>query len=282
MALSRRDITLASALLLAGAVARPALAEASGTPTPIERGPFEAEIGDRQVSFLARDLATGEIFALAGSDIETRRTPWSTFKIPNLIIALETGVASGLDHPLPWDRARRPAAGYWPDAWRQDQTLRTAFQRSAAWAFQDIASEVGSEHYQTTLRQWTYGNAEVAMGSDHFWLDHTLKISPLEQVSFMARLLSGEIPVSAASVDALRSVSFAEEMSGGRLHGKTGAGPVVAGNFSGRFEGWYVGFVTQGARERLVFALHAEGPSFRSIAKFRQQFATRLVSHLVA
>ena len=36
-----------------------------------------------------------------------RHTPWSTFKMPNLIIALETGTAPSLDYALPWDPVRQ-------------------------------------------------------------------------------------------------------------------------------------------------------------------------------
>jgi len=79
----------------------------------ILRGPLSDEIGDREVAFLARDLETGIEYVLTGSDLNTRHAPWSTFKIPNLLIALETGVAASLDHAYPWDQDRRPAAGYW-------------------------------------------------------------------------------------------------------------------------------------------------------------------------
>jgi beta-lactamase class D len=48
------------------------------------------------LSFLARDLAADTDYALEGSDLNIRYTPLSTFKIPNLVIALETGVAASL------------------------------------------------------------------------------------------------------------------------------------------------------------------------------------------
>src|SRR5690606_35531926 len=112
-----------------------------------------------------------EVFLLDPSRADERQPPFSSFKIPNLLIALETGVAQNLDRRIPWDPARRPAASYWPKDWRQDQTLATAFTRSAAWSFQDLALEIGTERYRDYLRRFAYGNANAPAGSDSFWLD---------------------------------------------------------------------------------------------------------------
>lgn len=122
------------------------------------------------VTFCAFDLVAETITALNAENLDERHAPWSSFKIPNLIIALETGAARDLDHERLWDPARRPAAPYWPSAWRQDQTLRTAYQRSVPWYFQDVALEVGAEPYRSALTKYGYGNAEMPDNDDGFWL----------------------------------------------------------------------------------------------------------------
>ena len=43
----------------------------------------------------------------------TRLTPCSTFKIPNSIIALETGVIADVDSVYEWDTIRYPAQDWW-------------------------------------------------------------------------------------------------------------------------------------------------------------------------
>lgn len=271
-------VSLGLSLMAALIVSLPAIAQSDPVELTLSREPHLAAIGDRQVSFIARDMETGITYVLDGSEPDRRRGPWSTFKIPNLVIALETGVAEGLEARLPWDSQARPAANYWPADWRQDQTLRTAFTRSAAWAFQDLAIEIGARTYQDLLSAWAYGDAEVADGSDRFWLDQTLEISPREQVAFLERLLNRQLGVSEASLDALREVSLAGERPDGVLHGKTGAGPVELGNFEGRFEGWYVGYLDREARAPIVFALHAEASSFNGIRTFRREMAEALLT----
>lgn len=274
--------SLSLAFTTAFSLGASAFSQAAPAETVLSRDAHNAEIGDRVVSFVARDLETGLTYVLEGSEPDERRGPWSTFKIPNLVIALETGAAQSLEAQLPWNPDQRPPAEYWPENWRQDQTLRSAFVRSSAWAFQDLALVIGSDAYQEILPAWSYGDAEVADGSDTFWLDQTLEISPREQVDFLDRLLNRELGVSEASLAALEGVSLAGQRPDGELHGKTGAGPVVLGDFDGRFEGWYVGYLTREAQAPVVFALHAEAASYSGIQTFRRQMAERLLSDVTA
>ncbi|MEP3279891.1 MAG: penicillin-binding transpeptidase domain-containing protein [Stappiaceae bacterium] len=246
----------------------------------IERAPHRNVIADRTVTFLARDLESGTDYILEGSNLSARHTPWSTFKIPNLLLALETGVAPSLDARRTWNKKKRPAASYWPQSWRQDQTLKSAFVRSAVWYFQDLALEIGVERYRTALRDWQYGNHSVSDGSDSFWLDRTLQISVLEQVSFLENLIDGELGVSPTSIDGLLQASLANRKNGIALHGKTGAGPVSQGKFNGEFEGWYSGFVMRPGVKPVVFSLFVRASNFTSLNAFRKDFAVNLLKDI--
>ncbi|MEE4296996.1 MAG: penicillin-binding transpeptidase domain-containing protein, partial [Wenzhouxiangella sp.] len=96
---------------------------------------FENALAGKDVIFCARDLDSGQEWRFRPSRGDERHRPFSTFKIPNLVIALETGVALSLDDQRPWRREERPPSDYWPEAWKQDQTLVSAFRRSAVWYF---------------------------------------------------------------------------------------------------------------------------------------------------
>lgn len=245
--------------------------------TTIALEPYEQAIESRSVSFLAHDLETGARYVLDGSDLESRHAPWSTFKIPNLIIALESGFTPDLDTVRPWDQQTRPPSSWWPQAWRQEQSLRTAFQRSAVWYFRDVAQHVGAPAYREQLTAWDYGDANAPDGSDSFWLAGGLEISVEEQVSFLTRLMTGDLRVQETLLTALADASLAQQIDEYALHGKTGGGTVIPGDFSGPFDGWYVGFVERQDALPIIFALHTEGPSWDSIREFRQSFATRLL-----
>ncbi len=255
------------------------------TVKPINASTFAKEVGQRHIAFFAKDLHQNTCYSLSPAAFTLsptlRHTPWSTFKIPNLIIALETGTAPTLDYALPWNPVRRPRASYWPKDWAQRQTLASAFQRSAAWYFQDLALKIGSDTYRKWLKTFTYGNINVNPEDDAFWLNQTLQISPVEQVHFLSRLLAGDLPVSARTLKALDQVAFLKPLSPtAKLYGKTGSGPVVLNHFDGEFEGWLVGYVKREGKKPLVYALYAKGKTYQEIAKFRQQMSERLLKEI--
>jgi beta-lactamase class D len=265
------------ALITAAAfyLSNPALVQAETRYLPADA--YAQQLGGLTVSFLARDLETGDDFILEGSDLDTREAPWSTFKIPNLMIALETGVAPSLDEWREWDADRRPAAAHWPDAWKEGQTLGEAFSRSSVWYFQDLALEIGGAVYRERLGAWGYGNADVPDGSDNFWLGASLQISVREQVDFLEGLLTGQLGVSDDTLVSLDAASKAGQASGVSLHGKTGSGPDDPANIDGTFSGWYVGYLRREARAPVVFALHVAAPSFSALRDFRREFSVRLL-----
>jgi beta-lactamase class D len=77
---------------------------------------------------LARDTDRGHVEARA----RTRHVPASTFKIPNALTGLATGVAKSVDDLLPY-RARGPA--FMPE-WERDMGLREAIRLSNVPIFQ--------------------------------------------------------------------------------------------------------------------------------------------------
>ena len=68
------------------------------------------------------------------------KLPASTFKIPNSIIALETGVVGDPDKDVfKWDGVTRSF-----EAWNRDHTLRSAIAASAVPVYQEIARRIGA------------------------------------------------------------------------------------------------------------------------------------------
>ncbi|MEW5875449.1 MAG: penicillin-binding transpeptidase domain-containing protein [Candidatus Zixiibacteriota bacterium] len=168
--------------------------------------------------------------------------PASTFKIPNTIIALETGVASGADFTLPFDSVASPPQPWWPESWRRSHTLRSAFQNSVVWFYQELARRIGPRRMEEYLRRLDYGNQSIGGGIDRFWLDGDLRISALQQVDFLRRFYSGELPVSGSTVDIVKDIMILEDSAGHRLSGKTGTASIEEDNTLG----WFVGSIAVG------------------------------------
>lgn len=221
------------------------------------------------VTFLGIDVATGQEYVLNSGATYERYTPFSTFKIANYLIAIETGVIADPQAIYPWNPVLRPRATHWPDDWARDHSLQSAFRASAVWFFQDIALSVGADRYRELLHAFGYGNASVGDDDDGFWLDGTLRVSPREQVAFLARVLAGELGLRAETHDQLRTATLLRSDLTHDAYGKTGAGPLDPESVDGAFGGWLVGWVETVDEAPFIFALYLEAPSFRDVWAMR-------------
>jgi beta-lactamase class D len=184
------------------------------------------------------------------------RLPASTFKIPNSIIALETGVVGDPDKDVfKWDGVVRSI-----DAWNKDHTMRSAIAVSAVPVYQEIARRIGVERMQKYLDLFEYGNRDIGGGIDQFWLTGALRIDPVQQVDFVDRLRRGALPVSKRSQDQVADILPVTKAGDSIIRAKSG----LLGAEQGRL-GWMVGWAEKGSA-RTVFALNMDCIEPRHIA----------------
>ncbi len=161
-------------------------------------------------------------------------TPASTFKIPNALIFLETGVVTDQNTPvIKWDGTRYD----WP-GWNEDQTLRSAIKYSVVWFFQENARKVGKERMQKYVNLFDYGNKDISKGVDVFWLEEGMKISQMEQINFLRKFYSYALPIQKRNIDIVKEIIELEKTDSYRLCGKTG----LAVRASHKV-GWLIGYV---------------------------------------
>lgn len=164
----------------------------------------------------------------------TGQLPASTFKIPNTIIALETGVAADLEHVFKWD-----GTDHWLDAWEQDLTLKEAFAASCVPCYQGVARAVGADRMQKELDRLGYsGMVFDTANVDGFWLGGDSRITPQDQISFLRRIYQEELPIRPTTQRAIREVLIREKTDDFTLSGKTGWS--IDGE---KNNGWFVGFL---------------------------------------
>ena len=186
------------------------------------------------------------------------KLPASTFKIPNSVIALETGVVGDPDTDVfKWDGVKRSI-----EAWNRDHTLRSAIAVSAVPVYQEIARRIGAERMQKYLDLFEYGNRDIGGGIDQFWLTGSLRIDPVQQVDFVDRLRRGVLPVSKRSQDLVRDILPVTKVGDSVIRAKSGLLGAEVGKPS---LGWMVGWAEKGS-ERTVFALNMDCPAPRHIA----------------
>jgi beta-lactamase class D len=233
------------------------------------------------LAFVAVDLRNDRCWETNEADAVSRHPPWSTFKIPHLLIALETRAVLSATALVAWDAAKRPASSYWPAGWRQSQSLVTAFERSAAWYFQDLVPKIGLANYEHWLGRFAYGSQQVPTDRDDFWLGGPLAVSPREQARFLACVATTGCGASRSTIRVLESVALSSALGNGRIYGKTGSGPLLPGQFDGPFEGWYVGYVrASDSTPVAAFALYVRARRYADLQSLREEASVRVLKRL--
>ncbi len=190
-------------------------------------------------AFVLHDPQTGRTVRHNPERSRTRFLPASTFKIPNSLIALETGVVPGPEFTLAWDSTRTPRQAWWPAAWSRSNDLHSAFQNSVVWYYQELARRIAPERMRAHLAQFQYGNQNIGGGIDQFWLRGDLRVSAEEQIDFLRRFYTGQLGVSERSTEIVKRIMVLEEAAEYRLSGKTGTASLQGGTEIA----WLVGYV---------------------------------------
>lgn len=188
-------------------------------------------------SITVYDYNKGEWTMSDRVDAQLQMPPASTFKIINLLIALETGIIHDENDVVGWiGSIDTTLYGYRPSTYK-DMSVKEAFEVSAGWVFMELAKKVGRERYLHYLKACDYGNKEATDEPD-FWNFGPLAISPRNQVEFLIKVYKGQLPFSKRNLEILKRVMVSEQTNTYAIRSKTGWG--MAG---GMDIGWWVGYV---------------------------------------
>lgn len=160
--------------------------------------------------------------------------PASTFKIPNSIIALETGVMQNDSFVFKWNGEKRAMK-----TWEQDLTFKKAFQVSCVPCYQEIARKIGLKRMKFYLKELNYNSMVFdASTLDNFWLQGKSVISQMQQIDFLQRFYFSELPISNRTHAIMKNMMQIEKADSYILSGKTGWS--TQNNID---NGWIVGYV---------------------------------------
>ena len=203
----------------------------------------------------------------------TRYSPCSTFKIISTLEGLENGVVTSEESKMNYSGYQ-----YDMDIWNKDVNLKEAFQNSCVWYYRQVIDEVGKDKISADLEKLGYGNCDVSQweGSDinstpdtnGFWLESSLKISPVESVNVLADIFEGNTDYSENNIQILKNIMTTDHEG---FYGKTGAG--------NSDNAWYVGFY-ENAGKRIYFAVHLDGSNGEEPSgAFAREIAYNIISN---
>ena len=244
----------------------PLALSAPGLSAPLD-APCEAP--GSQCTFVLLEGDEQRITAINPERAAKRLPPFSTFKIPNSIIALDSGVLTDVTQPLVWDRKKHPKESWWRKNWTEEQhDLVSAFKYSAVPLYQNLALHIGEQRMQQYVTGFNYGNMDISSGLDEFWLGGSLAISANEQVRFLQQYQLQRLPLRDDTQAKMKRVMLVDEGKDYKLYAKTGAGSL------GKDQrlGWYVGIVERGGSS-YFFAANITGKRFKDVTQPRKDIA---------
>ena len=163
-----------------------------------------------------------------------RISPDSTYKIYDALWGLEENIITPQNSLLMWNGKNYPF-----ETWNSDQTLQSAMTSSVNWYFQAIDEQLASTNIRNYIQQIGYGNENVSGRLSTYWLESSLKISPVEQVKLLTKLQNNSLGFSSENINAVKDAICLSSSDAGTFYGKTGTGRVGGQDVNG----WFIGYI---------------------------------------
>lgn len=163
-----------------------------------------------------------------------RKSPDSTYKIYNALFGLEEGIITPEYSYMKWNGEIHPY-----DMWNKDQTLSSAMSSSVNWYFQSLDNQIGTSVLNSYINKIGYGNKNISGDLSSYWLESSLKISPVEQIQLLTKLYYNEFGFKSENINAVKSAICISSSDNGSIYGKTGTGQINEKNVNG----WFIGYV---------------------------------------
>jgi beta-lactamase class D len=139
--------------------------------------------------------------------------------------------------------------------WNKDLSMYQAFRLSAVPYYQEVARRIGKDTMQHWLDSLSYGSKKITTRIDTFWLDHSLKITPDEEMGLVKRLYFNQLPFHQRNQEIVKTAMLMEDKPEYKLSYKTGWAPWDS--IHKKQIGWIVGWIEEN-RHPYFFVLNLE------------------------
>ena len=190
--------------------------------------------GEYEGSFVLYDLEN-DAWSIHDMEHATLRVaPNSTYKIYDALFGLEEGVITPENSFIAWNGENYPF-----EAWNADQTLQSAMNSSVNWYFESVDEQLGTADISNYIQEIGYGNENMNGDFSTYWMESSLKISPIEQVELLAKLQNNSFGFAPENINAVKDAICLSASDAGTFYGKTGTGRVDGQDVNG----WFIGYI---------------------------------------
>ncbi|HTN38064.1 MAG TPA: penicillin-binding transpeptidase domain-containing protein [Arachidicoccus sp.] len=153
--------------------------------------------------------------------------PGGTFEVLSAMLAIETGRVNDQNSLI-------KVAG---DS-TKSISLADAFKLSNHPAFNEVATMIGKDTMQYWLDSLHYGKAKIKSDQERFWSNDSLKITPDEQLGFIAKVYFVSLPFQKRTQEIVRKLMIKENNTLYTLAYKTSWNQSPSGKYNGWITGW--------------------------------------------
>ena len=195
---------------------------------------FSSYFGEYEGSFVLYDLEN-DSWRIHDMDHATLRVaPDSTYKIYDALFGLEEEIITPENSFIAWNGETYPF-----EAWNADQTLQSAMNSSVNWYFESVDEQLGAANISNYIKEIGYGNENISGDFSTYWMESSLKISPIEQVELLTRLQNNSLGFAPENINAVKDAICLSSSDAGTFYGKTGTGRVDGQDVNG----WFIGYI---------------------------------------
>ena len=188
--------------------------------------------GEYKGSFVLYDLENDDWCIYNMEHATLRVAPDSTYKIYDALFGLEEGVITPENSFIAWNGQTYPF-----EAWNADQTLQSAMNSSVNWYFESVDEQLGAADISNYIQKIGYGNENISGDFSTYWMESSLKISPIEQVELLTKLQNNSFGFAPENINAVKDAICLSSSDSGTFYGKTGTGRVDGQDVNGWFAG---------------------------------------------
>ena len=190
--------------------------------------------GEYEGSFVLYDLEN-DAWSIHDMEHATLRVaPNSTYKIYDALFGLEEEIITPENSFIAWNGETYPF-----EAWNADQTLQSAMNSSVNWYFESVDEQLGAANISNYIEEIGYGNENISGDFSTYWMESSLKISPIEQVELLTRLQNNSLGFAPENINAVKDAICLCASDAGTFYGKTGTGRVDGQDVNG----WFIGYI---------------------------------------
>ena len=190
--------------------------------------------GEYEGSFVLYDLEN-DAWSIHDMEHATLRVaPNSTYKIYDALFGLEEEIITPENSFIAWNGETYPF-----EAWNADQTLQSAMNSSVNWYFESVDEQLGAANISNYIEEIGYGNENISGDFSTYWMESSLKISPIEQVELLTRLQNNRLGFAPENINAVKDAICLCASDAGTFYGKTGTGRVDGQDVNG----WFIGYI---------------------------------------